>query len=117
VIYAGDSLGTFASTLRYLPLRMPMFLLQSNNVPSFEHVIVTAPRQKLLWQLPTIMLNKKSGQSLGKFVATTSSDQIWTERNKTYTLDGELFEAPAEGIKIELGPKIEFVTLKTGWLP
>ncbi|SME90872.1 diacylglycerol/lipid kinase family protein [Pseudobacteriovorax antillogorgiicola] len=106
------SLGNFAGTIRKLPLGFPLLPLAMKQKGLFQATFITCPKEKLLWQLPLIMIKHKEGTSLGKYSICCDELEISSQSPLHYTLDGELFiHDETTPLKISQGPEVEFIKL------
>ncbi len=97
----------FVSTLRSMALSIPVFLTLDGKhaeflATSLEGQKLAAILTKLILRIPV------SNENL--FQSLVSRVKINASPGEPYTIDGELFDAPKEGVIIEIGPKIKFLT-------
>jgi diacylglycerol kinase family enzyme len=97
----------FVSTLRNMALSIPVFLQLDGKraeflATSLENQKLAAILTKLILRLPV------SNPNL--FQGLVSRVKISASLGEPYTIDGELFDAPKEGVIIEIGPKFKFLT-------
>lgn len=106
-----QSLGIFASTITNLPLGLPLLRGDKFGNHQFQILSVTSPPEKLLWNLPAIMLLGKEGKTRGKFRIICEKASISNSTLQPYTLDGELFTPKDNTIHICLDREVEFILL------
>ena len=105
------SIAGFAGTISKLPLGFPLLPHAQKREGYFQANFITASAEKLLWQLPSIMLKHKEGKSSEKYsVCCRELELECSEETLEYTLDGELFESD-KALQINMGPAIEFIKL------
>jgi diacylglycerol kinase family enzyme len=105
-----ESLGNLVGTISKLPLGFPLMPFARENPELFQFTSITSPQEKLLWQLPSIMLKHKKGSSLGKHTLTTNEMSISTSDPFSYTIDGEIYQSNGR-VDIKTGPSLDFVRL------
>ena len=105
-----DTLGAFAGTISKLPLGFPLLPLAGKKDGHFQANFITCAAEKLLWQLPNIMLKHKEGNSLEKYSVCCRELRLSWEESVCYTLDGELFDT-AIPLTLKLGPAVNFIKL------
>ena len=107
-----SSLGVLVSTVKRLPLRMPIFHHASKDKDKSLHAIsVTSKPSMLKWHLVLAIYVKKLGQTLSKNSFTCEKLTISTQKKFLYTIDGELYQSERDNVTIEKGPLIEFISL------
>jgi diacylglycerol kinase family enzyme len=105
-----ESLGNLIGTISKLPLGFPLMPFARENPDHFQFTAITSPREKLLWQLPSIMLKHKKGSSVGKHTLTTNEMSISADSPFSYTIDGEIYKSNGY-LEIKTGPSLDFVRL------
>ena len=103
------SLTLLAATVEKLPFRFRMFPQARRVLREFQFVTVSAAADKILWQLPRLLLRTSEGLSKGKISYTTESLRVHSETIYHYTIDGELFTAKSKDLVIKVGPELEFL--------
>lgn len=105
------SLGNLVGTISKLPLGFPLLPHATNHLDKFQLTTITCPKEKLLWYLPSIMLQHKEGSNLGKHTLIADRLTIRGSASFPYTIDGEIFQSGHQGVTIQSGPKFTFVTI------
>lgn len=102
--------AVFCSTLRKLPLGVPLFELIAKNPQNFQCFSFCFKAKHAVWQLPYFMLKRqKNNQSTLTFTADALA--IEAEAPFDYTLDGELYTSKSNSLELHIGPKLEFITI------
>lgn len=104
-----QTLGTFASTLAFLPLHIPMFgkTLRSDN--QFRAVTINLPATKLLFRLPFLAFFSKQGHFWGKQNYDTTELTVSCPEPFRYTLDGEIYTSKNNKVTIRAGKLLDFI--------
>ena len=105
-----STIGGFAGTITKLPLGFPLLPMAQKKKGHFQANFITCSPEKLLWQLPSIMLKHSRSESSKKFSICCREAKLSSEETIHYTLDGELFESN-KPLRLKLGPKVDFVKL------
>jgi diacylglycerol kinase (ATP) len=104
------SVGMMASTVERMPLGVRLFPRAWQQLSQFQFFSLEIPAQQLPWRLPFAFLRNGPGRFFGKWTKMASSVVISAVNGQQrYTLDGELFDAPAGRLAIEVGPIVQFV--------
>ncbi len=104
-------LGCFAGTISKLPLGFA-FLPFANKKPGyFQTTVVTCKAERLLWNLPLLMLQQKEGRAVGKHNFSCQQALLRYAKGVRYTIDGEIYENPDGEVLIETGPEISFLSI------
>jgi diacylglycerol kinase family enzyme len=97
----------FVSTLKSMALGIPVFhALDGKNA---EFLATSLENQGLAQLLGKILLRRPVAHS-GLLQCLVERVRISTPHSEPYTIDGELFDAPKEGVIIEIGPTFQFIT-------
>ena len=104
------SLGTYATTLKTMPMNIPMFL---NDCPSkhLQAISITCPATSLIRRILKILMSKKVGIDRDRITYFCQKLHITARANEPYTLDGEIFHPAPKELHISLGPTIEFIKI------
>jgi diacylglycerol kinase (ATP) len=104
------SVAMMVSTVERIPLGLRLFPWALRKAAQFQFFALKIPAKHLPWRLPLAFLRNSPGHCLGKWSKLASSVVISSANGlQPYTLDGELFEAPAGRLAIEVGPIVQFV--------
>jgi diacylglycerol kinase family enzyme len=104
------SVAMMVSTVERMPLGLRLFPWACQKVSQFQFFSLEIPAKQLPWRLPFAFLRNSPGRFFGKWTKLASSVVISAvSGEQPYTLDGELFEAPAGRLAIEVGPIVQFV--------
>ncbi|MEY4632299.1 MAG: hypothetical protein RIQ81_2419 [Pseudomonadota bacterium] len=106
-----DALSVMCSTLRLGPMGIPYFNLLAGNPDKMECISFQIEPSKFLWQLPVMVAGAVSGMNLWQKRICAPSVEIEADSGRPYTIDGELFKAAGETITVNMGPRLEFVTI------
>jgi diacylglycerol kinase (ATP) len=99
------ALGAFAGTITKFPMGLQFLPLARQRPGHFQVTVVTCPPEKLLWY----MLQQKEGPASGKHSFCCEQANLRYEGSVHFTVDGEIYVNPTGSLKIEAGPKLEFV--------
>lgn len=109
---AHNSLGVFASTIKKLPLGLPIFCHAGKGDSHNIHALsVLVEPQKLRWKFLQVIFSKTLGRSTVKESFICEHLKVRVAENFLYTIDGELYESDGKDVEIQRGPVIEFVAL------
>jgi len=108
-----SSLAMMASTVERMPLGARVFPEVGKTLSRFQFFSLEMPARSLPWRLPFAMLkNKPGGRWFGKLSKMASQMTVSAESGQqSYTLDGELFEAPSGRLAVDVGPVVQFVVV------
>ena len=102
--------AVFCSTVRNMPLSIPLFTKLGDNEDSFQTICFGIRAKAILWQLPlSLLLPKKLNRLQTSFM--TNKLEVTSSTKQNYTLDGELFLADGKTVSVGLGPELDFVTI------
>ncbi len=104
-------LGCFAGTITKFPLGFPFLPLARRYPGHFQVTAVTSSAERLLWNLPPILLMHREGRSLGKESYCVRHAALSYEGEAHFTVDGEIYSAADGNVSIEAGPTLRFVSL------
>jgi len=107
----GLSAAVMCSTLPRMPLGARFFTLLDKNPDKMECISFQLDESKILWQLPVMLVGTALGMNLWQQRICTRSIDIQATPGRRYTVDGELFTAEGDTIKVTMGPQLDFVTL------
>ena len=106
------SLAMMASTVERMPLGAKLFPLAGAGLSQFQYFSMEMSESSLPWRLPFSLLRNRPGRCFGKVSRLASKIFISAENwHQPYTLDGELFEAPAGRLVLEVGPVVQFLVV------
>ncbi len=106
------SLAMMASTVERMPLGARLFPEVGSSLSRFQYFSMEMSAGSLPWRLPFALLRNRSGRFFGKVTRMASKVFISSENGQQpYTLDGELFEAPAGRLVLEVGPVVQFLVV------
>ncbi len=107
----GPAAAVMCSTLARMPLGARFFTLLDKNPDKMECISFQLDKNKILWQLPVMLMGTALQMNLWQQRICSSDIEIKADSGRRYTVDGELFTAKSDTIKVTMGPKIDFVTL------
>ena len=107
----GSAAAVMCSTLARMPLGARFFTLLDKNPDKMECISFQLDENKILWQLPVMLMGTALQMNLWQQRICSSDIEIKADSGRRYTVDGELFTAKSDTIKVTMGPKIDFVTL------
>ena len=102
-----DVTTIFVSTLKNMALSIPVFLKLDGNHAEF--FATSAQNKQLTSHLARIVLRRPVSHA-NVVQCLVIKVKIDTVAGEPYTIDGELFDAPKEGVIIEVGPKFRFLS-------
>jgi diacylglycerol kinase family enzyme len=106
------SLAMMASTVERAPLGLKIFPEVAKTISEFQFFSLEMPARSLPWRLPLSIVRNRSGNFFGKVSRMASHLVLTAEAGRQiYTIDGELFEAPAGRLAVGLGPVVQFVVV------
>ena len=106
------SLAMMISTVEKAPLGFRIFPEARNHSGCFQYFSLEMLARSLPWRILFAFLHNRSGHFFGKFSRTASKAVITAQSGlQYYTLDGELFSAPAGRLAVEVGPVVQFVVV------
>ena len=109
---ASKSLAMMISTVEKAPLGFRVFPEASSDLGRFQYFSLEMSPSSLPWRLVFAFLRNRSGRFFGKVSRTASTAVIAAESGRQfYTLDGELFTAPAGRLAVGVGPVVQFVVV------
>ncbi len=103
------SLGTFATTLAFLPLKIPMFGRAVRSGPKFRAATMAMKPSELVYRLGVLGLYAKQGHFWGKHNFDTAELVVGSKVDFPYTLDGELYTSRNNTVTIKGGKNLEFI--------
>ncbi len=104
------SLGVLASTLEYMPYGLRFFKHVRQKVGLFQTLIVSCTPRSLPLKVPSFVFDQRQRRTPEKWLFVGKDLSLSLPDGKyPYSLDGELYESNEASIKIELGPKLNFV--------
>jgi hypothetical protein len=97
----------FVSSLKYMGFGIPLF--HNLNGINAELFATSLEKRALAWQLARMFFHRPivHTHSVNDLV---SEVKVVTSSHEPYTIDGELFDAPKEGVIIKIGQPFNFVT-------
>jgi diacylglycerol kinase family enzyme len=104
-----QTMGGMVATINKMPFGLPFFGPRLTHETHLSAALITATPQKLLWNLPQIMLNRRQGTHENKLNAVCRKLLIKSPHPLSYTIDGELFKADSNDLLVQLGPELEFI--------
>lgn len=107
----GSAAAVMCSTLVRMPLGARFFTLLDKNPDKMECISFQLDENKILWQLPVMLMGTALQMNLWQQRICSSDIEIKADSGRRYTVDGELFTAKSDTIKVTMGPQIDFVTL------
>jgi hypothetical protein len=106
------SLAMMASTVERMPLKVRMFPEVAKGLSRFQFFSLEMSPRSLPWRLPLAILSNRPGRWFGKVTRMAAQMVVSAESGKqSYTLDGELFEAPGGRLAVDMGPVVQFVVV------
>lgn len=106
------SLAMMASTVERMPLRVRLFPEVAKGLSRFQFFSLEMSPRSLPWKLPFAIMSNRPGRWFGKVSRMASKMIISSESGKqSYTLDGELFDAPGGRLAVNIGPVVQFVVV------
>ncbi|MCX6127749.1 MAG: diacylglycerol kinase family protein [Proteobacteria bacterium] len=106
-----NALGSVAGTITSFPMGLRFLPLAMAKPGYFQTTIVDCPAEKLLWQLPFIMLQQKEGSTASKHSFCCKEAHLHYEDELRFTVDGEIYLNKSGSILIETGPELEFLRI------
>lgn len=106
-----DVLGCFAGTISKLPMGLSLLPFADKKPGYFQTTVVTCKAERLLWNLPLLMIQQKEGSSIGKHSFSCKQALFRYEKAVHYTIDGEIYQNPTGELLIEVGPEISFLRI------
>ncbi len=106
------SCSIMAATIERMPMGPRLFPLAQKFPDKFQYFNITAEEQKLIWQLPLIMVQNGIMVSSYKTSACCEKLLVSSDQAYTYSLDGEIYQAEQPNqIELQIGPAINFVII------
>lgn len=105
------ALSVMCSTLRLGPMGIPYFNMLAANPDKMECISFQIEESGFLWQLPVMVAGAIAGMNLFQQRICTDVMEIEADSGRAYTIDGELFRANSETITVNMGPRLDFVTI------
>lgn len=107
-----NSLAMMASTVERMPLGVRLFPEVAKGLSRFQFFSLEMSARSLPWRLPLAVMSNRPGRWFGKVTKMGSQLVISAESGKqSYTIDGELFEAPNGRLAVDIGPVVQFVVV------
>lgn len=107
-----NSLAMMASSVERMPLSVRLFPEVAKTLAQFQFFSLEMPPRSLPWRLPLAIMSNRPGRWFGKMTRMGSFVKInATSGRQSYTLDGELFEAPSGQLAVSIGPVVQFVVV------
>ena len=107
----GPAAAVMCSTLARMPLGARVFTLLEKNPDKMECISFQLDESKILWQLPVMLAGIALRLNFWQQRICTGEIAIQANPQRLYTVDGELYQARNDTIKITMGPQLDFVTL------
>lgn len=104
-----DSLTVMAATFERMPMGPRLFPHAKKNPDNFQFFTITCDRERLVWNLPHILMNNGLTKGPIKISDLCEMMQIDSLPPYDYSLDGEIFTSQENSFKLKLGPEIQFV--------
>lgn len=106
------SCGIMAATIERMPMGPRLFPLTQKFPDKFQYFNITSPEEKLIWQLPLILVQNGIMVSSYKTSGCCEKLIVSADQAYTYSLDGEIYQAEhSNQLELSLGPKIDFVLI------
>lgn len=107
---AHSTCAVFCSTVRCLPLSLPLFERLAEEARRFQCYSFSFKARDAVWQLPYTMLKRKNG-NLDTLTFTAEKLAVEAAAPFEYTLDGELYTSASSALELRIGPELEFITI------
>ena len=105
------AVALMCSTIEKGPLGFKLFPKARRGPHVFQSVAFVVAPEKLPLHLPLVILRPGEGEAFGKISTCATTMKVTCEDSRTYTIDGELYEAPGAMIEIKPGPILEFLVV------
>lgn len=107
----GPAAAVMCSTLERMPLGARFFTMLEKNPDKMECISFQLDDSKILWQLPVMLAGTAFRMNFWQQRICTGGIAIQAGSHRRYTVDGELFQAKDDIIKVSMGPQLDFVSL------